>query len=470
MIRNAADSSQSPQDLDAERWVLGSCFIDCDKLDDVALILKPEDFFANENATIFEAMLDLREHDKRPDAPLVSRALIKSGKLDDVGGMEYLIRVADSVPTGHNAIHYARIVRGRALLRALRVAGFEISQLASDHTADPRDLLSKAESAVFGILDQREISEPEILSDVLHQAIEVIQKRQDQKGLAGVSTGYADLDAISGGMKGGELIVVAARPGMGKSALAGNIAEKISINGNHTALFFSLEMNRLELSERMLLGIARVDGTAAKNGTLSQLARRQIVAACSKLAAAQCFIDDTPGRNMTEIAAVCRRHKRRKSLSLVIIDYLQIIEPDDRRAPRQEQVSVISARLKRLARELNVPVLCLAQLNRQAESSTDHKPKLSHLRESGAIEQDADQVWFVHRDEYYAVSDEQKKACAGKAEIIVAKNRNGRTGSINLVWFEQFTRFENVVSEYEAEIRYDGPPEYERDREEDEWH
>jgi replicative DNA helicase len=265
--------------------------------------------------------------------------------------------------------------------------------------------------------------------------------------LGGVETGFADLDQLTGGLHNSELIVLAARPSMGKTALAMNIAEHVAMTLQAPTLFVSLEMSSVELADRLLCSVARVNGHRLRNGTISHEDQARLVEKAGQLSQAPLFVDDSPSRTVTEIAAAARRVRRREGrLALLVIDYLQLIEPDNSKDPRQEQVARIARRLKGLAREMDVPVLCIAQLNRQAEDSKDHIPRLSHLRESGAIEQDADVVMFVHREEYYRRGEEQQQF-EGQAEVKVAKQRNGPVGDIELVWRKEYTRFEDKAPE-----------------------
>ncbi len=264
-------------------------------------------------------------------------------------------------------------------------------------------------------------------------------------GIGGMPTGITDLDSLIGGLHESELVIIAGRPSMGKTALAANIADHVAIETGQTTLFVSLEMSRLELAERMLCSHGRINGHKLRNGFISPMDRKKLVEASSNMSKAPLFIDDSPSRTMTEISATSRRLKRREGLKLIVIDYLQLIDPDNSKDPRQEQVAKIARRLKGLARELKVPVICLAQLNRQAEVTRDNRPRLSHLRESGAIEQDADVVMFVHRDEYYQTNDEDKARFAGQADIIIAKQRNGPVGDVKVAWQQDYTRFENLA-------------------------
>ncbi|HUY91912.1 MAG TPA: replicative DNA helicase [Pirellulales bacterium] len=434
-----------PQNLEAERGVLGSLLLDPELCDEVALTIKPADFYSPHHQSLYSHLLAMHNDGLRIDATLLHERLKKSGDLETIGGLAYLAEVADKVPTAHNAIYYAQIVRDKATLRSLIHASTEILRDAYDSTLESRELLSRAEERVFRILEDQGAGELAALQDVLYEALVRIDARLEKGGgVGGMSTGYTDLDGMTGGMHEGELVILAARPSMGKTALASNIAEHVAIELGRTVLFVSLEMSRLELAERMLCAYGRINGHKLRNGFISAADRTKLTSASGKMSTAPLFIDDTPSRTMTEIAATARRLKRRENLALVVIDYLQLIEPDNPRDPRQEQVAKIARRLKGLARELKVPVLCLAQLNRQAEVSKDNRPRLSHLRESGAIEQDADVVMFVHRDEYYMTNEEDKARVAGQADIVLAKQRNGPTGDIKLAWLQDYTRFENL--------------------------
>jgi replicative DNA helicase len=359
--------------------------------------------------------------------------------------MNYLAEVHNCVPTAANAAYYAQIVRDKGTLRALIHAGTEILRDAYDGAHEAREMLSKAEERVFSILERKGTGELAAMQDVLHEALERIDARLTKGGSSGMATGLSDLDSLLGGLHESELVIVAGRPSMGKTALATSIAENVAVVDGRPTLFVSLEMSRLELAERMLCSHGRINGHKLRGGHLPAADRAKLTQATSTMSQAPLFIDDTPSRTMTEIAATARRLKRRHQLALVVIDYLQLIEPDNSKDPRQEQVAKIARRLKGLARELHVPVLCLAQLNRQAEATRDNRPRLSHLRESGAIEQDADVVMFVHRDEYYASTDEDKERCKGEAEIMVAKQRNGPVGDVKVSWLSDFTRFDNLA-------------------------
>ncbi len=349
-----------------------------------------------------------------------------------------------------HAAYYANIVREKATLRSLIQTSTEILRDAYNSTSNAMELVSQAEQKVFAINDQRSADRVTDAHDLMMEAFERIDARMEGKDAGGIPTGFTDLDNRTGGLHNSELVILAARPSMGKTALATNIAEYVTMHCNVTTLFVSLEMAQLELAQRLLCSQGRIDANKFRSGFFSGDDRNKLVEASAKLSQAPLFIDDSPAHTVTEIAAIARRLKRRKGLGLIVIDYLQLIQPDDPRDPRQEQVAKMARRLKGMARELEIPVMCLAQLNRQAEASKDgHRPRLSHLRESGAIEQDADVVMFVHREEYYCASKEeaQDAGVAGQGELIVAKQRNGPTGATKLAWFDKYTRFENLAQQ-----------------------
>ncbi len=435
-----------PQNLDAEKGVLGSLLLDPNLCDDVALVLRPDDFYADANQKLYAHLLAMHDQGLRIDTTLLLERLRSGGDLEAVGGTAYLAEVLHSVPYAANAVYYAGIVRDKATLRALIHASTEILRDAYEPTIEPREMVSRAEEQIFAVHDQRSTDRVTKIHDLLVEAFDRIDARLEHGEGVGVPTGFQDLDNLTGGLHDSEFVVLAARPSMGKTALATNIAEYVAIDANVPTLFVSLEMARLELAQRMLCSQGRIDANKFRSGFLSAEDRKKLIEASAKLGKAPLFIDDTPARTCTEIAACARRLKRKEKLGLVVIDYLQLIQPDDPRDPRQEQVAKMARRLKALARELEIPVLCLAQLNRQTEQGKEgHRPRLSHLRESGAIEQDADVVMFIHREEYYSTHEEaMEKGIAGQADVIVAKQRNGPTGDVKLAWFDKYTRFENL--------------------------
>jgi len=433
---------QPPRNLEAERAVIGSILLLPDTCDDVAMILRPEDFYDDANQRLYTHIRAMHDSGKRIDLTLLHDRLKSAGELELVGGRAYLAELYQSVPTAAHAVYYAQIVRDKATLRSLIYSSTEILRDAYDESVDPREMLSQAEQKIFGILDTRGSGELSNLRDVLQDAMARMNARMTgEQTIGGVETGFKDFDELTGGLHESELIILAARPSMGKTALALNIAEHVAVNQKVGTLFVSLEMAAIELADRMLCSSAEVNGQRLRNGTISNDDRSKLVEKAAEMSQAPLYIDDSPSRTMTEISAAARRLKRKDGLGLIIIDYLQLIEPDSSKDPRQEQVAKIARRLKSLAREMKVPVLCLAQLNRQAEASKDNKPRLSHLRESGAIEQDADVVMFVHREEYYQNDEDERARLAGQAEIIISKQRNGPIGDIKLTWKKDFTRF-----------------------------
>ncbi len=444
--------------MDAERAILGSILLKPNVCDDVALVVRPEDFCDESYQILYRHLLAMHDAGKRIDMTLVLERLRTAGDLERIGGVNSLTEVLESVPHAAHATHYADIVRDKAMLRSLIDAGSDILREAYDAFDEPRQLVSRAEERIFSILERRTNTEAKGISDVLQEALSRMDARmKNEHALGGVETGFTELDSLCGGLHNSELSILAARPSMGKTAIAMNIAEHVSMNLKMPVLFVSLEMACLELADRLLCSSARVNGHRLRNGTISQEDRRRLVQKSSEISSAPLFIDDAPGRTLTEIAAVARRLKRKQGLSLIVIDYLQLIEPDNPRDPRQEQVARIARRLKMMSRELDIPVLCLAQLNRQAEASRDNRPRLNHLRESGAIEQDADVVFFVHREEYYQTNDEDRERTKGQAEIIIAKQRNGPVGDIKLLWQSDFTRFVNLEQRpYDEFEKYSG--------------
>jgi replicative DNA helicase len=437
-----------PHNLEAERGVLGSILLDTELLDDLALVLRAEDFYSDAHEKLFRHLLAVHEQGRRVDITLLAERLRSTGELELIGGLAYLLEIAQAVPHAANARYYADIVLAKSTQRGLIKASTEILRDAYDPSCEPRELLGRAEERMFLIHDQRAGGDVQHVKDVLVEAFDHIDKRLQHGKATGVATPFPDFDEMTGGFHESELAILAARPSMGKTALAINLATHVSLKEKTPVLFVSLEMSRLELAQRMLCAHGRIDGRKFRSGFVSPAERDQLVQSSSELSQAALFVDDTPSRTMTEIAANGRRLKRRSGLGLIIIDYLQLIEPDNAKDPRQEQVARIARRLKGLARELKIPVLCLAQLNRQTEASRENVPRLSHLRESGAIEQDADVVMFVHREEYYAQREELepgggKEHLRGLAQLIIAKQRNGPVGDIKLEWHDKFTRFDS---------------------------
>jgi replicative DNA helicase len=438
---------QPPRSLEAERAVIGSLLLLPEACDEVALIIRPEDFYDGAHRAIYTHMLALHDDGKQIDHLLLCQLLRDAGQYESVGGAAYLLELSQEVTTAAHADYYARIVRDKAVLRSLIHASTDIINESFETGIDAREMLARAEQRVFRILDSKGDTQVRPLKDILHDSLVRIDARIKHKhSFGGLETGLVDFDDLTGGLHGSELVILAARPSMGKTALALNIAENIACSERgpgKAVLMVSLEMSALEVVDRLLCSRARVNSHRLRAGQLKAEDSQRLIETAAEISRAPLYIDDSPSRNMTEIAATARRLKRQDDLACIIIDYLQLIDPDNPRDPRQEQVARISRRLKGLARELNVPVLCLAQLNRQVEATRDNKPQLSHLRESGAIEQDADVVMFVHREEFYQTNQEDRDAVKGQAELLIRKQRNGPTGDIKLTWLHEFTRFEN---------------------------
>lgn len=446
---------QPPVNLEAEQGVLGSIMLKPDVLDDVALILRPDDFYDEANCKLFKHLLGMYEDGRKFDVTLLVERLKSTGDFDAVGGTSFLEKTFNSVANSAHARYYAEIVRDKSTCRSLINASTEILRDAYSESADANELLGFSEQKIFSIQDKRETGTVSTMNQLMEDAIERLDARLrgDDPGNC-VDTGFADVDELLTGFHKSQLIVLAARPGMGKTALAMNFAENISMKFGEPVLYMSLEMSTVELADRMLCSIAQVDSHKLRKWSpLSEKERQRMVEKAAEMSSAPLFVDDTPGRRVVEIAAAARRIKRQEGrLGLVVIDYLQLIEPDNPRAPRQEQVAKMTRRLKLLARDIQIPILCLAQLNRQAEEGRVTRPRLSHLRESGAIEQDADVVMFIHRSEVDQENSEGRADVEGEAELIVAKQRNGPMGSVKLTWRKQFTRFDDRALPYQEDF------------------
>jgi replicative DNA helicase len=432
--------------------VLGCILLLPEVLDEIAS-LRADDFYDDSNRKIYECLREMHDDGDKIDVALLVSRLRTQGDFEKVGGASYLAKLSSSVPNAGHAVYYADIVAEKAVFRKLILSSTEVLRDAYDQVSSAKELCSQAEQKVFAIMDGRSGNSVQSISDVLHQAMDRMEARMHGEAMDdGAATGLTEFDDMTGGLHDGELVILAARPSMGKTALAMNISEHVSINQKLPVLFVSLEMSGIELADRMLCSLARVNGHRLRNGTISSDDRDRLVRKANDVSHSPLFVDDSPSRTVSEIAAAARRIKRREqALGMIVVDYLQLIEPDNSRDPRQEQVAKIARRLKGLARELQVPLLCLSQLNRQAEDSKDHRPKLSHLRESGAIEQDADVVMFVHREEYYH-RGEDRAQYAGQAEIIIAKQRNGPVGDVELTWEADFTRFNNRAPERHTDL------------------
>jgi replicative DNA helicase len=438
-----------PHNAEAERGVIGGVLRDNHTLDDVLQIIRPENFYFDAHQKIFQAVTDLRTENQPVDLVLLHDRLRKNKQLEDVGGAAYLAELWESVPTGANAEYHAKLVRDTAMIRSLIHTGNEILRDAYDRTESADELVAQAERKVLEIARAGLIGETKTLNEVVKEAFNRIDARVGKENLAisGIPTGYVDLDNITAGLQNSELVIIAARPSVGKTAFALNLTRHVIIEEKLPVLFVSLEMARIELAERLLACEARVDSHKIRKGHLSSDDIQKLMDAGDVLRRARLYIDDTPARSMLQIAATARRLMKKEEknggLKLIVIDYLQLIEPENRRDPRQEQVAQISRRLKILARDLKIPVVALAQVNRASEDRQDHTPRLSDLRESGSIEQDADTVMILHRPGRFGGEEKEDNIL----EVHVAKQRNGPTGEITLTYLKQYMRYENYIAD-----------------------
>lgn len=441
-----------PQNLEAERGVLGSILLMNEAIDEVAEFLTANHFYNDAHRRIYAAIQHLYDTGIRGiDVVTLGEELVRRSELDEVGGAPYLMQILESVPYAAHAKYYANIVRDKAIQRSLIYACTEVLSECYAANTDTEEILQGAEQRVFSILEQQEAGEKLDIGEILLETWNRINDRLGSDGaLSGLSTGFSDLDAKTNGFQPSELIILAARPSMGKTALVCNWADRIARSSTPGGvLIFSLEQSKLELAERFLSIAAKFDSHKLRAGDIQEDERRHLLEITQDLSRVPLFIDDQPGRTMAQISAISRRMKRMHELSLIIIDYLQLIEPEDKRAPREQQIAQITRRLKYLSKEMHVPVIALAQLNRGVELREDKRPRLADLRESGAIEQDADLVMFLHRPDAYDPSDSP-----GAAEVIVAKHRSGPTGIVKLTWRKEFMRFEDFSTVEEPEGGY----------------
>ena len=427
-------------DIDSEKAIIGTVLRNCEKLTEIQKYVTYDDFRDEWCRKLFGAMCQFAAKRKKIDATLM-RATCVSLKIDP----QFLFDCLDHAPVTSHGEYYAANVRKASLLRQVVNLGSEASHAAIFERQEPEEILGRLDSEVGKLISKCANGTAEGMDSIMTAALGEIEKRMAGDVRRGVATGYTKLDDIVGSLMPGKLIVIAGRPSMGKSAFATNACEHVAAGGDQV-LYVSLEMTKVELAERILSSQARVDTKDMRNGTLTAEQRQRIVQSASLVSQWPLCVLDEPHMSIRQIAAHAAQHKRKHGLALVVIDYLQLVEPADHRVPRQEQVAQMTRQLKVMARELEVPIIVVAQLNRQTESATDNRPRLSHLRESGAIEQDADMVWFVHREEYYIGDETKKDAVRGKAELIVSKNRGGPTGTANLTWQGRFTRFDNAAS------------------------
>ncbi len=432
-----------PNDVEAEQAVLGSMLIDKDAVISAIEILRKDDFYREDNKAIFEAMINLYNRPEPIDIITVKDELSSIGKFDIVGGLEYLADLPEKVPTTANVDKYIKIVKEKSILRSLIKTSNELISLGYDETQEVDTVINEAEKKVFELVQDRNQAGYSAIKEVLVDAFAQLERLYNQKeGITGVPSGFADLDLRTAGFHNSELIILAARPAMGKTAFALNIATNAATKSNVPVLLFSLEMSKEQLVNRVLCSEAMVDSNKLKTGKIEENDWVKIVEALGPLSEAEMYIDDTAGISITEIRAKARKLKLEKNIGLIIIDYLQLIQGSGNRkiGSREQEISEISRSLKILAKELDIPVIALSQLSRAAEQRSEHRPMLSDLRESGSIEQDADIVMFLYRDDYYNEESESKNI----AEVIIAKNRSGSIGTAEILWMSNYTKFANI--------------------------
>jgi len=437
-----------PQNLDAEQSILGGILLDNDALNRVLEIVGMGDFYSEAHRKIFSAILDLYERNEPSDLITLSSILRDKGHLDGVGGEVYLASLVDGVPSAANIAYYSKIVKEKAILRGLIGAATDILSKSYNAGSDIDAVLDEAEHAVFEISENKIKPAFSPIKEIVKDTFENIEKLYAKKTLiTGISTGFQKVDEYTSGLQNSDLIIVAGRPSMGKTAFAINIAQHVAIEDKVPVAIFSLEMSKEQLALRMLSSDGKVDSQKIRRGFVGEMDWPKLVAAAGRLSEAPIFIDDTPAISVLEIKAKARRLKAESGLDLIVLDYLQLMRGRDTSAPREQEISEISRSLKALAKELDVPVVALSQLNRQVESRTDRRPQLADLRESGAIEQDADVIMFIYRDEVYNKSEDNPEK--GKAEIIIGKQRNGPVGTAHVSFLKEFTSFENLAYDHD---------------------
>ncbi|MEA3305432.1 MAG: replicative DNA helicase [Candidatus Omnitrophota bacterium] len=430
-----------PQNLDAEIAILGSMLIEEEAIAKTIEIINEKSFYKESHRIIYSAIIELFSKNSAVDLVTLIEALKKKGQLENADGISYLTSLTTSIPTAANVVYYARIVREKSALRALINNATEIVQNCYEPANDVDKLLDKAERLIFEITSKKAGQKSVLLKDIIKSSIETIDNLYQRKeNITGVPTGFHEFDIMTAGLQPSDFIVIAGRPAMGKSALVTCMAEHAGVVEKIPVAFFSLEMSKEQLVQRILCSHARVNAHKVRTGFLSQSDWPKLVNAAGKLSEAPIYIDDTPAISVLELRAKARRLKAQHDIKLIILDYLQLMQAHAKSENRQQEISEISRSLKALARELSVPIIAISQLSRAVEQRADHRPQLSDLRESGAIEQDADLVVLLLREEYYNPNLEEKK---GLAEVIIAKQRNGPAGTINLTFIGEYTRFEN---------------------------
>ena len=433
-----------PHSVESEQSILGSIILDKEAIITVAETIQPMDFYKEAHKIIYESMLKLNSNNEPIDLITLIEELRKEGHLDSIGGISYLTSLSTIVPTTSNVKYYANIVKEKSVMRQLIKASNEIINLGYDASTDVQEILDKAEKNIFDISQEKSGDDIQPINVVLQDTFEMIEKLcTDKSEVTGITTGFADLNKKINGLQRTDLILLAARPAMGKTAFSLNLVQNAALKGDASVAVFSLEMSKEQLVQRMLSAQSNVELSKIKTGNLGESDWPRIIDGMAVLSEANIFIDDTPGIKISEIRSKCRRLKIEKGLDLILIDYLQLMEGEGKNENRQQEIAKISRSLKILAKELDCPVVALSQLSRSPELRKDHRPILSDLRESGSIEQDADIVMFLYRDEYYHDDSEKKNI----GEVIIAKNRHGETGNVELVWFGQVQKFADKIRE-----------------------
>ncbi len=431
-----------PHDIEAEQAVIGSMLTDKDSVISAVEVLKEEDFYREDNKVIYSAIMNLYNRGEPVDIITLKDELVSLGKFESVGGLEYLAELPEKVPTTANVEKYIKIVEEKSMLRTLIKTANELIVLGYDQTQEVEDIMDVAEKKIFNVMQRKNQKGYSSMKDILVESFTQLEELYNRKQhITGVPTGFADLDYKTAGLHNSDLILVAARPAMGKSAFALNIASNAAVRANVPVAIFSLEMSKEQMGNRILCSEAMVDSNKVRTGKIEDEDWTKLAMASGELSESQIFIDDTPGISIMEIRAKCRKMKLEKNIGLVVIDYLQLVQGSNKKSgSREQEISEISRSLKILAKEINVPVIALSQLSRAPEQRPDHRPMLSDLRESGAIEQDADIVMFLYRDDYYNEESEKKNI----AEVIIAKHRAGSTGTVELLWLGNYTKFANI--------------------------
>ncbi|MFR3071624.1 MAG: replicative DNA helicase [Paeniclostridium sp.] len=433
-----------PHSVESEQSILGSILLDKEAIITVTETIQPEDFYKEAHKIIYECMVKLNNKNEPIDLITLTEELRKQGHLEDVGGISYITSLSTIVPTTSNVKYYSDIVKEKSVLRKLIKVSNDILNLGYDNSTKVEDLLEKAEKQIFDISQEKSSEDFQSINSVLMDTYDMIERLYTNKEeITGITSGFEDLNKKINGLQRTDLILIAARPAMGKTAFSLNLVQNAALKGNASVAVFSLEMSKEQLVQRMLSAQSHVELKKIKNGNLDENDWPRIIDAMSVLSNANIYIDDTPGIKISELRSKCRKLKIEKGLDLILIDYLQLMEGDNNNESRQQEISKISRSLKIIAKELNCPVVALSQLSRAPEQRSDHRPMLSDLRESGAIEQDADIVMFLYRDEYYHPDSERKNI----GEVIIAKNRHGETGSVELVWLGEIQKFADKMIE-----------------------